>query len=48
MYNTFRDTDPLPKDPSLTDYGFNIHQPDYIELFTPKKIVKEEDQKADK
>ena len=25
MYNTFRDTDPLPKDPSLIEYGFNMH-----------------------
>ena len=38
MYNTFKDTDPLPRDPSLIDYGFNIDGPDFEELFSPSKI----------
>ena len=51
MYNTFRDTDPLPRDPSLIEYGFNIDEPAYEELFTPKKAANgkaEEEKKTTK
>ena len=44
MYNTFRETDPLPRDPSLVDYGFNMHQPDFEELFTPKQAPEVKDE----
>ena len=41
MYKTFRDTDPLPRDYSLVDYGFKIDGPEYEELFSPSKVHKE-------
>ena len=35
------------RSPSLIDYGFNIYEPAYEELFTPKKVanVKPEEEK---
>ena len=41
MYKTFRDTDPLPRDYSLVDYGFKIDGPEYEELFSPSKALLE-------